>query len=734
MAPNPQPTCAARVIYSSSLNRGWGKALSNETNQMVRRLDAEANAAHLLQLRRDREVAKTAMRVGLFWEHKQLKDQLIVSTPAHLDSLTFFSHLAEERREALAKTKRVISRDFKTVKMHSFFAGLREREFTVLPVEIEDAWVTIVLRVRAKTPITASAPGPDKRGEYLDRELTDFAICDPLEEGRSGRAKRIRDVLPMMLRQGSIEASMTSANDHGNLTPFNVTQNARWETGYVAFAFAREFLRRLKVLLFRRTHPSSDADADTYFLWKPFEEHYTIDGYRQGLMAACLHQCIEKSNYQVRIALEVPSEKAAYSPSSLSRITGPGVVDPPQDLDDEWAATIEKGLTVQTPETCHVDSQSPAPGEPDEMDIDSDDDGELATETATQGSTAGTFLAAPQTTTAEPVKKRARSTTPNPRPRTPLPGKKQRQGTPAPSKMEDKAKADDSSSAFTPVNQPQRQPSSPPTTEHVTTEKSIVVSDDVYDEKQETDSALVENNSEETSNVVNESTSEQQAAEDFLTVPEHHHPSLPAPSEHSIHRPLTAAPASPAPTRSPQTSPPRAPVADMGSPVSIPGLGNLPDVPRVEVTTEAVQGSPEISEGEDGQQQQQQDDSRYLGLGSGRRRSSNPVMLTTAPTPGSSPSRWPPSPYCEEDEEGDEGEKGEGGPGYDGHLYDDDDDDDDDEVMSERGEDISEEMMIDRAPTPGGDIMRGITRKRERDEDEDKDEGGSSPKRQKVEG
>ncbi|KAI3317370.1 hypothetical protein HD806DRAFT_515297 [Xylariaceae sp. AK1471] len=91
-----------------------------------------------------------------------------------------------------------------------------------------------------------------------------------------------------------------------------------WQTGLIAYAVSREFLRRLKALLWRRDRYRSEND-DEELLWADFEEDYNFDAYRQCLMSSCAHQCIEKSDYTIRLALEVPSEDSNYQPDLLRR-------------------------------------------------------------------------------------------------------------------------------------------------------------------------------------------------------------------------------------------------------------------------------------------------------------------------------------------------------------------------------------------------------------------------------
>ncbi|KAI1077760.1 hypothetical protein F5B20DRAFT_550295 [Whalleya microplaca] len=326
MAPSV-PTCAARVIRNRWLEYGWGAALTPETNRVVNHVKGAAEAMYSLQLSRDRAVDAASIRHALFWEHRQLTHQRIVSTPA-IDFLGLFARDHQAFDGAIVKIHRSIFDDFESVQIHPLFEGIRDREYTVWPIDVDGSWVTVILRVQQKPPSVQKGENADDRHLYFDREVTEVAIIDPLPKDRDRRRTFINRRLAKILAEGSIDMPREAAVRSIGVED---TEN-EWETGYIVYAVVREFFRRLKVLLYRRQFM---PDTRTDILWTGFEEHYNIDSYRESLMAACAHQTIEKSGYLIRMALEVPSEKAKHNPNALSHTKAPSVVTPPEQVPDE---------------------------------------------------------------------------------------------------------------------------------------------------------------------------------------------------------------------------------------------------------------------------------------------------------------------------------------------------------------------------------------------------------------
>lgn len=275
---------------------------------------------YMLQIERERPIESMPLRNGIFWEQRQLVKDKIVSSPA-IDHIDLFPHDVASFQDTLEKLgKRWIGVNC-GYSLHYLFAKMRLREFLLLPVEIDSHWLTVIARMRPK--LQATIPPADCDWdlgplEYTDREVTDLAIVDPLPNDQESRRDLIRRRLVSILAQGCIELS-TEVNVRDIAVPdIDCTTSHRWKTGLVSYAISREFLRRLKTLQWRRDQGVSDSDGD--FLWAPFEEHYNFDAYRQNLMSACAHQCIEMSNFRVRMALDVASDESNYDPKNLSHI------------------------------------------------------------------------------------------------------------------------------------------------------------------------------------------------------------------------------------------------------------------------------------------------------------------------------------------------------------------------------------------------------------------------------
>ncbi|KAI1437851.1 hypothetical protein GGR50DRAFT_610073 [Xylaria sp. CBS 124048] len=332
-----QPTAAGRLISSPYIKYGWHKPLAGEIKEIVQNVSSAADSMYMVQMQSKRAIDSLSLRNGIFWEHRQLMDPRIVSTPA-IDHIDLFS----SDDELFWETQRKINREYLSggeVRIHYLFEGIRGREFLILPVDVDGYWVTLIAR-------TEENDQKDDYGsidEYADKCVTDFAVVDPEPKGRLTRRNLIENRLTAILPEGCVELTEMGAVYHDLTVPDLDSSSSsslgsegsdRWKTGLIAYAVAREFLRRLKVLQYRRSKAStkanrtqsqnaSEADTDTdaenididmEFLWAPFEETYNFENYREHLMSACAHQCIEKSNYQIRLGLEVPSEDSGYFP------------------------------------------------------------------------------------------------------------------------------------------------------------------------------------------------------------------------------------------------------------------------------------------------------------------------------------------------------------------------------------------------------------------------------------
>ncbi|KAI1148728.1 hypothetical protein F4825DRAFT_80851 [Nemania diffusa] len=337
--PNPnqkrgQPTAAARLISSPYIKFGWHKPLSGEVKESVQRVSSMADSMYMLQIERDRPIESLSLRNGLFWEQRQLVNEM-VSTPA-VDHIDLFPHDEAVFQDTLLKIgKRPLVEDVDDddddddysggLTLHYMFSKMRRREFLLLPVEIDGNWVTIIARMGRKSDLDSSNPEA-----YVDREVTDLTIVDPMPQGREHRRDLVHRRLISILAEGCIElsAGVTMRNLAVGDIPSDFP-DCQWKSGLIAYAVSREFLRRLKTLQWRRDH-GSPSDTDE-FLWAPFEEDYNFAAYRQNLMAACAYQCIEMSGYQVRMALEVPSEDSNYDPKNLRHVRSS-----PIESDEKW--------------------------------------------------------------------------------------------------------------------------------------------------------------------------------------------------------------------------------------------------------------------------------------------------------------------------------------------------------------------------------------------------------------
>ncbi|KAI1493613.1 hypothetical protein F5X96DRAFT_686968 [Biscogniauxia mediterranea] len=319
-----QPTSGARAMTSEWVDYGWSVQLSRDITRRVERVQGEANSAYVLQIRRDRPVDAFSVRNALFWEHRKLPDPRLVSTPA-TDVFCFFAGEEPEDDDAYRATMQDVRRrrggGGGELRVHPLFGPMRDREFTVWPVEFDGgAWCTLVLRVRPREGGTSGGIGGND--SFADREVVDMAVVDPLPQGRDARRRILQRRLPTILAQGCIALRTGAVRVHDARAP-DVVAGA-WETGYVAYAVAREVLRRLKVLTWRRREAGGRGrnKNDDYgvreLVFGPWEEYYDVDAYRQHMLAGCAHQTVERSDYRVRLCMEVPSDGSMYDPEALS--------------------------------------------------------------------------------------------------------------------------------------------------------------------------------------------------------------------------------------------------------------------------------------------------------------------------------------------------------------------------------------------------------------------------------
>ncbi|KAI0908049.1 hypothetical protein F4823DRAFT_518232 [Ustulina deusta] len=315
-----QPTSAARLISSPYIKFGWHKPLLSQVKEVVQGVSSIADSMYMLQIERERPIESLSLRNGLFWEHRQLVRQSVLSTPA-VDHLDLFPDDDELFQDTLQKIGKKVRENEKAFGLHYLFGSIRSREFLLLPVEIDGNWITIIARIQRKAELDLDQALDD----YADMEITDFAFVDPLPEGRESRQTLVHARFFKILEEGCIEPAANLTDRKLAVPDIDLEESSdhRWQTGLIAYAISREFIRRLKMLQYRQDlGDCSSSSDDCDFLWAPFEEHYNFDAYRQSLMAACAHQCIEGSAYKARLALEVPSDDSNYHRELLGRGAG----------------------------------------------------------------------------------------------------------------------------------------------------------------------------------------------------------------------------------------------------------------------------------------------------------------------------------------------------------------------------------------------------------------------------
>lgn len=294
---------------------GWGAVLSKETNDAVATVKDEANGMYLMQISRDRAVAATSLRTALFWERRNAPWDALVSVA--LPALSFELEVDlfceggsyEKGIDTIERTYNSPMPDstITRVNMHPVFGPIRDRPYTFWPIEINGIWVTVILKIEGHRVEHRDATS------HRDRRVSKYTIIDPFQVDRMARRTLLQERLPRILEEGCIEFESTNPNVVTDSFLRSDVEES-WATGLVSYAVCRELFRRLRVIDFRRQQ-KNDLSHD--LLWREFEEDFNLDVYRQSLMAACAHKTIEKSGFIVRMALEVPSEKAEHNPNAL---------------------------------------------------------------------------------------------------------------------------------------------------------------------------------------------------------------------------------------------------------------------------------------------------------------------------------------------------------------------------------------------------------------------------------
>ncbi|KAI1177866.1 hypothetical protein F4777DRAFT_576679 [Nemania sp. FL0916] len=351
--PKPnQPVAAGRLIASPYVKYGWHKPLTAEAKAAASRVSSIADSFYMCQLERSRPIEAGSLRNALFYERRQLTNPNFVSTPA-IDHLDLFGTDEADFEKTLADISK-IGNPREVAYLHDIFRGIRDRQFLILPVEMDgNKWVTIIA---------------EKRG-YVNQKVTHLAIVDPFPQGRAARRSLIISRLERIFAEGCIE--LTNDVDIHDLAVKDVEES--WQTGLVAYAISREFLRRLEKFTWRvrQALPCSQP----LLVWGAFDEMYNFDSYRQSLTAAIAFQAIEMSGFRIRMALEVPSEDSGYDRSRLSHVKE-------EDFEaffhgDEKFDPFEANnhnVIVGTPPTSESESLSSSNDNDEDMGMDTDDD------------------------------------------------------------------------------------------------------------------------------------------------------------------------------------------------------------------------------------------------------------------------------------------------------------------------------------------------------------------------
>ncbi|KAK8057176.1 hypothetical protein PG996_011113 [Apiospora saccharicola] len=239
-----------------------------------------------MQVSRERPVTVRSMLEAIRYERNSaqlLRQVAITFRPAMTDLFG--------KSESYNKALKLISRRANG-QYHSMFENTRAANFFVLMCGFEDNsfWVAIIMHLT-----------PQKEGSVLADHIS---IIDPYPTNRDIRSRDIKSRLETVLAHGNIQITAGAYRDtltHNDIPP----RYGHRPTGLVVFAIVCEFMRRVAVSKFLgRVHINPCQDLDMIF--GPFQQNYNFDAYRRRIAAACANQAIELSNYQGRLAIELP--------------------------------------------------------------------------------------------------------------------------------------------------------------------------------------------------------------------------------------------------------------------------------------------------------------------------------------------------------------------------------------------------------------------------------------------
>lgn len=157
---------------------------------------------------------------------------------------------------------------------------------------------------------------------FYDRALYDLQIFDPLDgtrDERSSRCIKLEMELGETFRRSGVA---WRRNQMRAARPDHPKVKHVWETGYMCFVIVQDFMRRQQIALVLQKSGKMPKDFEPSVMWQPYIGLHDTDTIRQAMMLAYAGSAISRSNYEARIAIEIPGRDAGHEPKNLQPVGG----------------------------------------------------------------------------------------------------------------------------------------------------------------------------------------------------------------------------------------------------------------------------------------------------------------------------------------------------------------------------------------------------------------------------
>jgi hypothetical protein len=357
---------AAKVVSTGELHHDTTPMRKRTQDEILAEVGGPVSGMNYLQIARNRGVVAQSFQHAIGYLRNQLDDPTQVHSPSPND-IDWFHHssMVEFGNETSYLDPHISDNGNKTKSawFHPAFERFRERTTCVWVVrvdphdlnEIADErtahWCLIVANFhdmeRVIVPRGQRFPWSGQtnmlRDVCYDRALHDLQIFDPLV-GSEAKRNQIRARIVDFLGATLIRSGVVYKTDLLNQRVGHPRVSHRWETGFMVYAIAQEYFRRLQIgQYFHRQSGNPGLNFWQSVMWADYVSLPGTDVVRESMMAACAARAIAKSEYRARLAIELPGKNAGYKSTKLDPTLGPGTVvarseDPEHVIGDNFVA------------------------------------------------------------------------------------------------------------------------------------------------------------------------------------------------------------------------------------------------------------------------------------------------------------------------------------------------------------------------------------------------------------